>query len=123
MDKISIKGGVRLKGQIPISGAKNAALPLMVASLLTDEPLTLTNVPKLADIVFMADLLRSFGVDVDWMPGRTLGEGGTYRLRADRIRGTTAEYDTVRKMRASFFVLGPLVTRLGLAKVSLPGFF
>jgi UDP-N-acetylglucosamine 1-carboxyvinyltransferase len=121
MDKISIKGGLRLNGRIPISGAKNAALPLMVASLLTDEPLVLTNVPTLADIVFMADLLRSFGVSVDWKPGTTLGEGGTYRLQADHVRGSTAEYDTVRKMRASFFVLGPLVTRLGLAKVSLPG--
>lgn len=121
MDKISIKGGERLKGQIPISGAKNAALPLMVASLLTDEPLVLNNVPQLADIVFMADLLRSFGVSVEWQPGAGLGQGGTYRLQADRVRGTTAEYDTVRKMRASFFVLGPLVTRLGLAKVSLPG--
>ncbi|MDR3526610.1 MAG: UDP-N-acetylglucosamine 1-carboxyvinyltransferase [Rhizomicrobium sp.] len=121
MDKISIKGGARLYGQIPISGAKNAALPLMVASLLTDEPLILTNVPKLADVVFMAELLKSFGVSVEWTPGETLGEGGTYRLQANRVRGSTAEYDIVRKMRASFFVLGPLVARVGLAKVSLPG--
>ena len=121
MDKISIKGGARLYGQIPISGAKNAALPLMVASLLTDEPLILTNVPKLADVVFMAELLKSFGVSVEWTPGQKLGEGGTYRLQADRVRGSTAEYDIVRKMRASFFVLGPLVARVGLAKVSLPG--
>ncbi len=121
MDKISIKGGARLYGQIPISGAKNAALPLMVASLLTDEPLILTNVPKLADVVFMAELLKSFGVNVEWTPGQKLGEGGTYRLQANRVRGSTAEYDIVRKMRASFFVLGPLVVRVGLAKVSLPG--
>jgi UDP-N-acetylglucosamine 1-carboxyvinyltransferase len=121
MDKIRIAGGARLYGEIPISGAKNAALPLMVASLLTDEPLVLTNVPKLADIIFMADLLRSFGVSVEWTPGEKLGEGGSYRLQANSVRGTTAEYDTVRKMRASFFVLGPLVARLGLAKVSLPG--
>jgi UDP-N-acetylglucosamine 1-carboxyvinyltransferase len=121
MDKISITGGARLYGQIPISGAKNAALPLMVACLLTDEPLVLTNVPKLADIAFMADLLKSFGVFVQWTPGEKLGEGGTYRLQADRVRGSTAEYDIVRKMRASFFVLGPLVARVGLAKVSLPG--
>jgi UDP-N-acetylglucosamine 1-carboxyvinyltransferase len=121
MDRISIKGGARLNGRIPISGAKNAALPLMVACLLTDEPLTLTNVPRLADIVFMADLLASFGVSVDWTPGSVLGEGGTYRLHARQVRGTTAEYDIVRKMRASFFVLGPLVARVGLAKVSLPG--
>ena len=121
MDKISIKGGARLYGQIPISGAKNAALPLMVASLLTDEPLILTNVPKLADVVFMAELLKSFGVSVEWTPGISLGQGGTYRLQANRVRGSTAEYDIVRKMRASFFVLGPLVARVGLAKVSLPG--
>jgi UDP-N-acetylglucosamine 1-carboxyvinyltransferase len=93
----------------------------MVASLLTDEPLILTNVPKLADVVFMAELLKSFGVAVEWTPGKKLGEGGTYRLQANRVRGSTAEYDIVRKMRASFFVLGPLVARVGLAKVSLPG--
>jgi len=121
MDKIVIKGGARLHGIIPISGAKNAALPLMVASLLTEEPLILTNVPKLADIVFMAELLKSFGVEVAWTPGETLGEGGTYRLQAKHVRGSTAEYDIVRKMRASFFVLGALVARVGLAKVSLPG--
>jgi len=121
MDKIVIKGGARLHGVIPISGAKNAALPLMVASLLTEEPLILTNVPKLADIVFMAELLKSFGVEVAWTPGETLGEGGTYRLQAKHVRGSTAEYDIVRKMRASFFVLGALVARVGLAKVSLPG--
>ena len=121
MDRISIKGGNRLNGQIPISGAKNAALPLMVACLLTDEPLVLTNVPKLADITFMAELLASFGVSVEWTPGVVLGEGGTYRLHAQKVRGSTAEYDIVRKMRASFFVLGPLVARVGLAKVSLPG--
>jgi len=123
MDKIRIKGGARLRGVIPISGAKNAALPLMVASLLTDEPLTLSNVPALADIAFMADLLRSFGVRVEWTAGTGSGQGqgGIYRLQANAIRGSTADYDTVRKMRASFFVLGPLVSRLGLAKVSLPG--
>jgi UDP-N-acetylglucosamine 1-carboxyvinyltransferase len=121
MDKIRIRGGARLNGEIPISGAKNAALPLMVAALMTDEPLVLTNVPKLADISFMADLLKSFGVAVEWTPGGGEGQGGRYRLHADWVRGSTAEYDTVRKMRASFFVLGPLVARLGLAKVSLPG--
>lgn len=121
MDKIVIKGGHRLNGAIRISGAKNAALPLMVACLLTDETLVLTNVPKLADVVFMGELLKSFGVDVEWTPGSSLGEGGTYRLQAKHVRGSTAEYDIVRKMRASFFVLGALVARVGLAKVSLPG--
>ena len=121
MDRIRIRGGARLKGEIPISGAKNAALPLMAACLLTDAPLTLTNVPKLADVVFMADLLRQFGVSVDWAPETALGTGGRYRLWAKNLAGTTADYDIVRKMRASFLVLGPLVAREGHAKVSLPG--
>ncbi len=121
MDKIRIRGGARLNGVIPISGAKNAALPLMVASLLTPGPLVLRNVPKLADIAFMADLLKSFGVAVEWSPETELGQGGTYRLEAGSVRGSTADYDIVRKMRASFFVLGPLIARTGHAKVSLPG--
>ena len=121
MDKIVIRGGIRLKGEIPISGAKNAALPLMAACLLTDAPLTLTNVPKLADVAFMADLLRHLGADVEWTPQTTLGAGGCYRLCAANLMGTTADYDIVRKMRASFLVLGPLVARAGHAKVSLPG--
>ncbi len=121
MDKIRIRGGARLKGEIPISGAKNAALPLMAACLLTDAPLTLTNVPKLADVAFMADLLRLFGVSAEWTEGSELGEGGRYRLCAATLGGTTADYDIVRKMRASFLVLGPLVARAGHAKVSLPG--
>jgi UDP-N-acetylglucosamine 1-carboxyvinyltransferase len=121
MDRIRIKGGACLKGEIPVSGAKNAALPLMAACLLTDAPLTLTNVPKLADVAFMADLLRLFGADIEWTPGKALGEGGRYRLRAADLLGTTADYDIVRKMRASFLVLGPLLARVGHAKVSLPG--
>ena len=121
MDRIRVKGGARLKGEIPISGAKNAALPLMAACLLTDAPLTLTNVPKLVDVAFMADLLRLFGADIEWTPGAALGEGGRYRLRAANLLGTTADYDIVRKMRASFVVLGPLLARVGHAKVSLPG--
>ncbi|MDE2181420.1 MAG: UDP-N-acetylglucosamine 1-carboxyvinyltransferase [Alphaproteobacteria bacterium] len=120
MYKIRIRGGLRLKGEIPISGAKNAALPLMVASLLTDAPLTLTNVPNLADVAFMADLLRHFGVGVEWTPGHA-GDGGRFRLCARDLTGTTADYDIVRKMRASFFALGPLLARAGTAKVSLPG--
>jgi UDP-N-acetylglucosamine 1-carboxyvinyltransferase len=114
MDRIRIAGGARLEGAIPISGAKNAALPLMAACLLSESPLTLANVPRLADIAFMADLLKSFGVKAE----RT---NGTLALSAAAIRNTTATYDLVRKMRASFLVLGPLVARWGAAKVSLPG--
>jgi len=121
MDRIRIRGGARLKGEIPISGAKNAALPLMAACLLTDAPLTLTNVPKLADVSFMADILRQLGVSAAWTPGAGLGSGGRYRLTAAKLSGTTADYDIVRKMRASFLMLGPLVARTGRAKVSLPG--
>jgi len=121
MDRISIRGGARLKGEIPISGAKNAALPLMAASLLSAEPLTLTNVPKLADVVSMADLLGQLGVSTDWRPGVAVGEGGRYVLTAAHLAGTTADYELVRKMRASFLVAGPLVARAGHAKVSLPG--
>ena len=121
MDRIRIKGGARLNGEIPISGAKNAALPLMAAALLVDEPLVLTNVPNLADIRLMADLLRGYGVDVAWTAGTALGAGGCYRLQTAKIASTTADYDIVRKMRASFFTLGPLLARAHTAKVSLPG--
>ncbi len=114
MDRIRIRGGARLRGEIPISGAKNAALPLMAACLLTEDRLTLTNVPVLADIAFMAELLASFGV-------ASRREGGRLELCAEGIDNTTAAYDLVRKMRASFFVLGPLLARWGHAKVSLPG--
>ncbi len=121
MDRIRIRGGARLRGEIPISGAKNAALPLMAACLLTDAPLTLSNVPRLADVSFMADILRQLGVSVEWTPGSGLGEGGRYRLAAATLTGMSADYDIVRKMRASFLILGPLVARAGHARVSLPG--
>ena len=114
MDRIRIKGGARLKGEIAISGAKNAALPLMAACLLSDEPLVLRNVPRLADIDLMEKLLQSFGVAVHH-------RSGAVALSADAIRNTTAVYDLVRQMRASFLVLGPLVARRGEARVSLPG--
>jgi len=114
MDRIRIVGGARLEGAIPISGAKNAALPLMAASLLTEAPLVLSNVPRLADIAFMTELLASFGVTAE-------REGDVLRLSAARIRSTIASYDLVRKMRASFWVLGPLLARMGEAKVSMPG--
>jgi len=121
MDRIRIRGGARLCGEIPISGAKNAALPLMAACLLSSEPLVLSNVPGLADVESMAALLRHLGVTAEWRPGAGLGEGGAYMLHAAGLSNTTADYDIVRKMRASFLVAGPLVARAGHAKVSLPG--
>ncbi|MGB8602352.1 MAG: UDP-N-acetylglucosamine 1-carboxyvinyltransferase [Rhizomicrobium sp.] len=116
MDRIRIVGGARLNGEIPISGAKNAALPLMAASLLSAEGLTLTNVPNLADIRSMAALLKGFGVAVEWD-----SVACSYKLDAATLTSTTADYDIVRKMRASFFTLGPLLARARHAKVSLPG--
>ncbi len=121
MDRIRIRGGRPLKGEIPISGAKNAALKLMAASLLTPEPLTLTNVPRLADVRAMAELLASFGVNIQVTLSGQFGEGDTMRLAAQEITSVFASYDMVRKMRASFQVLAPLVARMGKAKVSLPG--
>ena len=122
MDSIRVSGGRRLKGEIPISGAKNAALPLMAACLLTDAPLTLTNVPNLADVAFMADLLKNLGVAIEWRRGTQVGEGGCIVLNAGAAnRRRSRRYDIVRKMRASFLVLGPLVARMREAKVSLPG--
>ena len=117
MDKIRIRGGVPLAGVIPIGGAKNAALPLMAASLLTAETLTLDNVPDLADIATMANLLVQLGVAV----GMGEADGRTLDLSAEHVTSTTAPYDLVRKMRASVLVLGPLVARYGRARVSLPG--
>ena len=116
MDRIRIRGGRPLSGEIAIGGAKNAALPLMAAGLLTSERLTLTNVPKLADIRTMSDLLAQHGLAVDPVgnEGRALSIGGP-------ITGTEAPYDIVRKMRASILVLGPLLARAGEARVSLPG--
>jgi UDP-N-acetylglucosamine 1-carboxyvinyltransferase len=122
LDKILIKGGNALNGVIPISGAKNAALPIMAASLLTDETLSLSNVPRLADITTMANLLGPMGVEID-INDRVNDPLGGHRmdLRARDIVDTTAPYDLVRKMRASVFVLGPLLARCGVARVSLPG--
>jgi UDP-N-acetylglucosamine 1-carboxyvinyltransferase len=121
MDRIRVSGGRRLNGEIPISGAKNAALPLMAACLLTEEPLTLTNLPDLADIQSMADLLQHLGVGVNWCRASGVGAGGVIGLTAGAAPSTFAPYDIVRKMRASFLVLGPLVARMREAKVSLPG--
>jgi UDP-N-acetylglucosamine 1-carboxyvinyltransferase len=122
MDRIRIKGGRQLKGEIPISGSKNASLPLMVASLLTDQKLTLHNVPRLADITTMIQLLRQHGVEVNTAPGENgHSHGTTLTLQASKIISTTAHYDIVRKMRASVLVLGPVLAREGEARVSLPG--
>jgi UDP-N-acetylglucosamine 1-carboxyvinyltransferase len=124
MDRISIVGGKSLNGSLAISGAKNAALPLMIASLLTSERLTLRNVPNLADVVTLARILRNHGVDlaVDGKrsnPSPYLGE--TFHLTARDIVDTTAPYEMVNRMRASFWVLGPLLARCGEARVSMPG--
>lgn len=119
MDSISIRGGARLNGQIPISGAKNAALPLMAVSLLSREPLFLENLPTLADTRFMGELLATLGVEVAY--GVNGGGPSSARFHAPKLVSTFAPYDLVRKMRASFYVLGPLLAREGQAKVSLPG--
>src|SRR5499425_2155505 len=123
MDRIRIRGGRRLHGEIQISGAKNAALPLMAAALLTPEPLRLANVPDLVDIATMASLLTQLGmtISVTKPPAGAASTTREMRLEAARITDTTAPYDLVRKMRASVLVLGPLVARCGEAKVSLPG--
>ncbi|MEH6632809.1 MAG: UDP-N-acetylglucosamine 1-carboxyvinyltransferase [Halopseudomonas aestusnigri] len=123
MDKIKIRGGNPLKGKIWISGAKNAALPLMTAALLTDEVLTLRNLPHLADITTLANLLAQHGVDLH-MNGAAGSEGCAGRvleMHAKTISTTKAPYELVRKMRASILVLGPLLAREGHAEVSLPG--
>ncbi|MET0368637.1 MAG: UDP-N-acetylglucosamine 1-carboxyvinyltransferase [Methylobacterium sp.] len=124
MDRIHITGGAPLNGTIPISGAKNAALPLMIASLMTGETLELINVPRLADITALLRILGNHGVDqmvVGKRPGQTSETGQTIRLTASNIIDTTAPYDLVSTMRASFWVIAPLLARFGEAKVSLPG--
>ena len=123
MDRIRIVGGRSLRGEIPISGAKNAALPLLTASLLTDERLYLANLPDLADISSMAHLLRELGVQISMRSDGSNGGSDEHimELCAEDISATTAPYDVVRKMRASVLVLGPLLARKHAAKVSLPG--
>jgi UDP-N-acetylglucosamine 1-carboxyvinyltransferase len=114
MDRIHIEGGARLNGRIPISGAKNSALKLMAAALLTDQKLKLTRMPDLADTRFLTVLLSHLGAEVESGPGEMIIEAGT-------LARTEAPYDLVRKMRASFNVLGPILAREGVARVSLPG--
>jgi UDP-N-acetylglucosamine 1-carboxyvinyltransferase len=116
MDRIAITGGAPLKGTIPIFGAKNSALKLQAAALLSAEPLVLENMPDLADTRFMAQLLSSLGVEVAWVK-----EARVLRMHAAELTSSIAPYDLVRKMRATFNVLGPLLARMGHATVSLPG--
>ncbi|MDB5662703.1 MAG: UDP-N-acetylglucosamine 1-carboxyvinyltransferase [Sphingomonas bacterium] len=121
MDKIIIRGGNRLVGRVPISGAKNAALTLLPCALLTDEALTLRNLPRLADVDGFGHLLNGLGVSTTVEGARGSDFGRVMTLRAERLASTVAPYDMVRKMRASILVLGPLVAREGQATVSLPG--
>ena len=124
MDRIKITGGQPLNGTIAISGAKNAALPLMIASLLTSDTLTLKNVPNLADVGQLGRILRNHGTDftiAGKRPGKKQMQGETFHLTSRDIWDTTAPYEMVSKMRASFWVLGPLLGREHKARVSLPG--
>jgi UDP-N-acetylglucosamine 1-carboxyvinyltransferase len=124
MDRIRIVGGKRLNGAIPISGAKNATLPLMIAALLTEDTLVLENVPRLADVIQLQRILGNHGVDIT-IAGKRAGDDGnngrTLHISAKNIVDTTAPYELVSKMRASFWVVAPLVARMGEAKVSMPG--
>ncbi|MFS2108529.1 UDP-N-acetylglucosamine 1-carboxyvinyltransferase [Sphingomonas sp. Sphisp140] len=121
MDRILIRGGNRLSGKIPVSGAKNAALTLMPCALLTDEPLTLRNLPRLADVDSFGHLLNELGASTAIEGTRPTDFGRVMTVRAGKLTSTVAPYDIVRKMRASILVLGPLLGRAGEATVSLPG--
>ena len=121
MDKIIIRGGNKLKGKIPISGAKNSALTLLPCALLTDEPLTLRNLPRLADIDGFQHLMNQFGISTTIAGSRPEDFGRVMTLEATRITSSVAPYELVRKMRASILVLGPMLARMGEATVSLPG--
>jgi 5-enolpyruvylshikimate-3-phosphate synthase len=115
VDKFQITGGRRLEGEVRASGAKNAALPILAAGLLTDAPVTIRNVPKLHDVTTMIRLLGRMGVAV------TVGDGGEVQVDAGKLGEAVAPYDLVKTMRASILVLGPLLARHGEARVSLPG--
>ena len=119
MDSILIKGGKPLIGEINVSGSKNASLPIMAASLLTEDILQLTRVPKLSDIATMKALLENHGSIISFIDSED--DSYSLNLSSSNIRDYTAPYDIVRKMRASIWVLGPLLARFGKAKVSLPG--
>src|SRR5437763_16322501 len=113
MDSFLIKGGVPLRGEVLISGAKNAVLPIMAATLLTTEPCVIRRVPNLSDVKFMGQIL-------EWLGAQVRFEGDTVRIHARRLKGT-GDYDLIRKMRGSICVMGPLLARLHHATVSLPG--
>src|SRR3989440_5642318 len=124
MDRIRITGGQRLNGSIPISGAKNATLRLMIASLPTDKTLVLDHVPRLADVGLLQRILGNHGVDImvgGKRPGETQYDGQTLHISAANVIDTTAPYELVSRMRASFWVVAPLIARMGEAKVSMPG--
>ncbi len=121
MDRILIRGGHRLSGRLPISGAKNAALTLMPCALLTDEPVTLRNLPRLADVDGFGHLLNQLGASTAIQGTRPEDFGRVMTIRAGQLTSTEAPYDIVRKMRASILVLGPVLARAGEARVSLPG--
>ncbi len=121
MDRLLITGGNTLLGEVTISGAKNAALPLMCAALLTDQPLILSNVPELADITTLRNLLEHMGVEINKTEATDAGSKSKLEIRSGASPETTAPYDIVRQMRASILVFGPLLARMGRAKVSLPG--
>jgi UDP-N-acetylglucosamine 1-carboxyvinyltransferase len=121
MDKLLIRGGNRLSGTIPISGAKNAALTLIPCALLTEEPVTLRNLPRLADIDGFQHLMGQFGVSISIRGNRPADFGRVVTFEASRVTSTVAPYDLVRKMRASILVLGPMLARAGEATVSMPG--
>lgn len=113
MDKIVVRGGKPLHGNVTISGAKNAALPVLTAALLTEETCTFSNIPDLVDIKTTYKLLRNMGVEIEG--------NSTIQISAEKITNSEAPYDLVKTMRASILVLGPLVARMGKARVSLPG--
>ena len=113
MDSLLIKGSVPLRGEVTISGAKNAVLPIMAATLLTTEPCVIRRVPRLSDVQFMGQILT-------WLGAQVRSEGDTLRIQARKIQGA-GDYDLIRKMRGSICVMGPLLGRLKQASVSLPG--
>ncbi|HAD68519.1 MAG TPA: UDP-N-acetylglucosamine 1-carboxyvinyltransferase, partial [Acinetobacter radioresistens] len=114
MDKFVINGGIKLQGEVRISGAKNAALPLLAATILAETPITLTNVPNLKDVNTLVELIAGLGISISY-------SGDTVKADTSTLNNQFAPYELVKTMRASILVLGPLVARYGSAQVSLPG--